>query len=251
MMLKGIGAAYRSFAWGLVLLCSLIYVVALLSVFVHNSFVEDHDDDATNRMKLDWCEPIQSLDIYFKNVPTAALSLTMHGIFHSTIECFFQHIFNVSILLASVHFVFFFISNFIVVNMLLGLICNVISEVSDNEKEQKETHAFKSALSEYLECHDIDGCSRMTSDAYDLLLKCPDMAMLLKQFAVNINDFRTLRETLFTTNETISFGLFIKTAMRLRAGRQATVIDITELREFLRHRFQSSRPFTQNGSLSH
>ncbi|OLQ00096.1 Glycerate dehydrogenase [Symbiodinium microadriaticum] len=123
---------------------------------------------------------------------------------------------------------------------------------------------LKNTLLEILECHDKDNDRQIHRDEFELLMRNPEMHFVLTRFGVNVSDLINLKDVLFedTTEQDddddyedespspnpsrtprcrrlrkLSFQEFLEVVLRLRGGNSASVMDIVDLREYVRQRF--------------
>jgi len=155
-----------------------------------------------------------------------------------------------------------FISNCVLMNMLIGILVTVVHGVFQAERERHETNALRRSITELLECFDRNDDGNISKDEFDLVMRNPEMNSILKRHGVDCVDLTSLRDVLFeektnadprafhrglsgtsslTTQQNrvreLSFAEFIEVVVRLRGGNTSTVLDIVDLREYVRQRF--------------
>eukprot|EP00933_Yihiella_yeosuensis_P039485 TRINITY_DN3352_c2_g1_i1.p1 TRINITY_DN3352_c2_g1~~TRINITY_DN3352_c2_g1_i1.p1 ORF type:complete len:806 (+),score=130.17 TRINITY_DN3352_c2_g1_i1:105-2522(+) len=243
-LLKGIAAAMRSVFFTLILLLVLLYVFGV--VFKTQS----EEDEALRSM--------------FPTVPAAMWVLLLSGTLLDGPSGPLNDVGATSPCLAMVFIVFIFLSSFMVLNMLIGILCDVVHQVALNEKEEAAVQYLKNTLLEILECHDKDNDRQIHRDEFELLMRNPEMHYILTRFGVNVVDLISLKDVLFEDKDAaieafegslcatrefgspvppgakplrkLSFGEFLEVVLRLRGGNAAMVTDIVELREYVRQR---------------
>merc|ERR1712193_23207 len=94
--------------------------------------------------------------------------------------------------------VFVFLSNLTILNMLIGVICDVASQVSLREKERSSAKMLKTDLMEFLECFDMDDDGQTSPQEFDLLLRNPDVRDMLARHEVDVHVLKALKHNLFT-----------------------------------------------------
>lgn len=153
-----------------------------------------------------------------------------------------------------------------VMNMLTGILVDVVQQVAESEKEEAAVGYLKNSLLEILECHDKDNDRHIHTSEFDLLMRNPEMHVVLTRFGVNVVDLISLKDVLFQnrglppggggstsayeaamreSQRKLSFPEFLEVVLRLRGGNSATVTDIVELREYVRQRldrFEEAQP---------
>eukprot|EP00931_Biecheleriopsis_adriatica_P041258 TRINITY_DN23605_c0_g1_i1.p1 TRINITY_DN23605_c0_g1~~TRINITY_DN23605_c0_g1_i1.p1 ORF type:complete len:704 (+),score=153.23 TRINITY_DN23605_c0_g1_i1:58-2169(+) len=244
LLLKGIAASLRTLCVTVLLLGILIYVFGV--IFKHQS----SENSALNAM--------------FPSVPASMWVLLLHGTFMDAPATILNDILAESGWEAALFLFFIFLSSFTVLDMLIGILVNVVQGVSATEKEQMAVGYLKNTLLELLECHDKYDDQHIHKDEFELLMRSPEMHSALTQFGVNVSDLVSLKDLLFEdrgedaewdgisgiledTSEidakswqqgtkALSFLEFLEIVLRLRGGNQATVSDAVEFREYLRQR---------------
>lgn len=256
-LLKGIGTAIKSVLFTMSLLGVIIYVFGIM--FKHQA--------GTARGPLG--KPL------FETVPNAMWDLLLHGTFMDDVALFLNSLSEDSYLLAALFMVFILLSNYTIMNMVIGIICEVVAQVSRVEKEESAVAYLKHTLLDILECHDKDDDRHIHEDEFELLMRNPEIHFILTKFGVDVNDMVSLKEVLFdkgrppaedtggstlgsrsrssvdsvgtlpstisTTScavKRLSFGTFLELVLRLRGGNDAKVTDVVELRDFFRQRLR-------------
>mmetsp|Transcript_29049 Transcript_29049/g.69177 ORF Transcript_29049/g.69177 Transcript_29049/m.69177 type:complete len:745 (-) Transcript_29049:80-2314(-) len=241
-LLKGIAAAIRSVFFTLLLLLVLLFVFGVV-------------------FKTQAKEDFPQLEELFPNVPATMWVLLLSGTFLDSPSVALNEVGATSGWLVALFLVFIFLSHMMVLNMLIGILCDVVHQVALNEKEEAAVAYLKNTLLEILECHDKDNDRQIHRDEFELLMRNPEMHFVLTRFGVNVTDLINLRDVLFEeksenddeeeeedldTNSPLpsarrlrklSFQEFLEVVLRLRGGNSATVTDIVDLREYVRQRF--------------
>lgn len=237
-LLKGIATALRSVFFTLLLLLVLLFIFAVI-------------------FKTQAQQDFPELQDMFSTVPASMWLLLLSGTFLDSPSVPLNKVGETSSILAFLYLVFIFLSSFMVLNMLIGILCDVVHQVALNEKEEVAVSYLKSTLLEILECHDKDNDRQIHRDEFELLMKNPEMHFVLTRFGVNAADLVTLKDVLFEASDTnfwdaddaptassdnmplrkLSFAEFLEVVLRLRGGNMATVHDIVDLREYVRQRF--------------
>lgn len=224
-LMKGITAAMKSVFFTLVLLFCLIYI---FSVF----FVNQAWDN-------------EVLDSYFPTVGEAMWNLLVHGVFLDMVADVLNDVSDESYAIALVYVLFIAASSFTVMNLLIGILCDVVHRVTVEEKDQSDVNYLRGSLLDLLELHDKDEDRYVHKEEFDLLMKNPEIHMTLMRFGVDVNDLIALKDVLFedrtlrTSIDRISFGTFTELVLRLRGGNRASVRDIVDLREYIQQRFDN------------
>jgi hypothetical protein len=177
--------------------------------------------------------------------------LLVHGSFMDSLCASVEAIFSGDPALAVLFMAFLILSNLMVLNMLIGLICEVASEVAELEKRSLEEQLLKLDLAEFFDFFDINGDNLITGDEFDLFLGNPDVKQTLKLRGVDVDSLQNLKEGLFEDDSQISQDELVRVMVRLRKGHggPATMLDILTLERNL-HRSNSEHRELLERSLS-
>lgn len=255
-LLKGIAYAMRSVFFTLLLLLILLFLFGI----VFKTQAKE-----------------TGLEETFTSVSRSMWVLLIRGTFLDSPSNILEDMLDTSPALAAVFLLFIFMSSFTVMNMLIGILVDVVHQVSQQEKEQASITFLKNSLFELLECFDKDDDRRIHQDEFELLMRNPELNLILKNFGVNCLDLMLLKDILFEEKEVIelcsprtptsedgtksiatsatndnrrklTFDEFVEVVVRLRGGNSATVLDVVELRELICLRFERLEKLSQSES---
>eukprot|EP00746_Dinoflagellata_sp_MGD_P151752 gnl/MRDRNA2_/MRDRNA2_83220_c0_seq6.p1 gnl/MRDRNA2_/MRDRNA2_83220_c0~~gnl/MRDRNA2_/MRDRNA2_83220_c0_seq6.p1 ORF type:complete len:896 (-),score=172.79 gnl/MRDRNA2_/MRDRNA2_83220_c0_seq6:282-2969(-) len=251
MMLKSIVAASRAVICTLAMLTVILYVFAII-------FKAQSEESPLHEM--------------FPTIPTAMWKLLIHGAFMDELAPIVDKIGAEDSSLAALFLAFVLLSNLIVLNMLIGVICDVATGVSEKEKEMMSSRALTGDLSEFLECFDMDSDQQISVQEFDLLLANPDVRCMLERHQVDVNTLKALKVSLFSDRDaqaaknedpqsadagntdevhwkSLSCEELIETILRFRggAGKQATMLDIISCERNLSSQIQQLEKLTYGG----
>lgn len=238
MLLRGITRALKSVC------TTLMMLVVLLLIFAIIFKTQSNDDDAMRHL--------------FPSILDAIWLLLMRGTFLDSPSVAFYEIYDKSVTLACVFVLFIFLSSFTVLNMLIGILCDVVCQVSQMEKDDNAVSFLKTTLLDLLECYDKNEDRHLGLAEFELLMVNPEMHLILERFDVDAGGLSSLKDILFEQVEKevlvgededgsqiyqkvkeerdLSFGEFLQVVLRLRGQNNATVMDIVDLREYVRKR---------------
>merc|ERR1712066_568403 len=86
--------------------------------------------------------------------------------------------------------------------MLIGIICNVVDEVSADAKDEADVSYLKNTMLEFLECHDDDNNRAIKREEFRVLLRNPVICLILTRFGVDVDDLRSMESNFFGDTET-------------------------------------------------
>jgi len=173
----------------------------------------------------------------FPSIMDTMSMLLLRGTFLDSPSLTFYRIQDRSTPLALVFLIFIFLSSFTVLNMLIGILCDVVFEVTRAEKDDAALEIMKRTMFNLLECYDKNTDHRLGISEFDLLMANPETGQILRRFDVDVGGLRSLRDVLFEQGsgqqeKTITFADFLEVILRLRGGNSATVTDVMDLREY-------------------
>lgn len=244
-MMKGVVYALRSVFVTLMLLLVLLYLFGI----IFKTQAEAH--------------PV--LEEKFPGVVTSMWFLLLHGTFLDAVADEVPILRAESGVLTALFVAFIFLSSFTILNLLIGILCEVVSRTSRRERERDAVAYLKNNLLEILEVHDKDDDRHIRKDEFELLMRNPEMHMILTNFGVDSEDLISLKDILFDNRDAqfegisddedavppevpgpvssdaqkISFSEFMELVLRLRGGNGARVRDVVDLREYVRQRMDS------------
>lgn len=214
ILIKGIMVAFRSVIFTLFLLLIFIYLFAIL----FRSLLEESELGATG----------------FPTVPHAMLTLLLRGTLPDN-EDFVMSIWNENYLYGLLAIFFILMTSLTVMNMLVGVLVEVVGVVSTVEKEQMTVQFVYSKLQELLTTSglDTDGDMRISKAEFESLLLNPQAARMVQEVGVDVVGLVDFSEYLFHGDSTLSFPEFMDLVLQLRGSNTATVKDVVDLRKFI------------------
>lgn len=227
ILIKGMVAAIRSVFFTLLLLVILIYVFAI--------FFRQMSRDL----------PIG--DEFFPSMSEAMHTLLLHGIFVDAVGSVVFVIADTDdyhLLIA--YYVFVLLGACTVMNMLIGVLCEVVSAVAATEQEGITIAYTKERLLEIItetEQCPIDQTDYLLSkEKFMIIFQNPDTARLLTEVDVDVLALVDLVDTIFAnedgTEKSLTFGDLVEVMLDQRTTKTATVKDLTDMRKYVRSRME-------------
>eukprot|EP00927_Polykrikos_kofoidii_P010951 TRINITY_DN14624_c0_g3_i2.p1 TRINITY_DN14624_c0_g3~~TRINITY_DN14624_c0_g3_i2.p1 ORF type:complete len:517 (+),score=61.71 TRINITY_DN14624_c0_g3_i2:165-1553(+) len=134
---------------------------------------------------------------------------------------------------------YIFLSSFTVLNMLIGVIVDVVGKTKSREKDRQRIRSLQCALFDILESHDGDDDGCINENEYDLLLKNPEAQSILRAHGVSMASLNVIKPIVFDQakgDHLLRFSSFVNLIVRLRGSNATTVSDLVHLREYLKQR---------------
>lgn len=214
ILLKGISAATRSVFFTLCLLALMIYIFAI----------------AFTQM----CEDTDFGNEYFPTVPIAMNNLLLKGTLPDLAQ-FVEDAGREGWFFQVLMLVFILLSSLTVLNMLVGVLVEVVSVVSAVEKEQMMVNFVKAELGEMLMNSEVDmnGNKHITKMEFQLLLQNPAAAKIIAEIGVDVVGLVDYADFIFRNADELSFPDFMELVMQLRGQNTPAVKDMVDLRQFV------------------
>jgi CRP-like cAMP-binding protein len=215
VVIKGMVVAMRTVFFILLLLVGIIYVFGI-------AFVQLMRDDTDAGMQ------------YFPTVPRAMNSLLLDGVLPDQAQIITdvgnEHpVFYVIICL------YILLASMTVMNMLVGVLCEVVSVVSSVEKESLLVNYVKGTLLHMLQTSglDADGDHLIAKHEFEALLENPIAAKALSEVGVDVIGLVDFTDFIFKEGRDLSFPDFMEIILQLRGSNTATVKDLVDLRKLV------------------
>eukprot|EP00927_Polykrikos_kofoidii_P085954 TRINITY_DN9488_c0_g1_i1.p1 TRINITY_DN9488_c0_g1~~TRINITY_DN9488_c0_g1_i1.p1 ORF type:complete len:749 (-),score=141.38 TRINITY_DN9488_c0_g1_i1:22-2067(-) len=221
ILIKGIAVASRSVFFTLVLMLIIMYVFAIILRQLCEQLV-DVDSDP------------ELIDRYFSSVGHSMSTLLLDGVLPDVADVV-RHTSRQSPILGILVMGFILLASLTVMNMLVGVLCEVVSVVSSVEKETLTVNYVKAKLMAILEEFDItpgnDSC--ISKSMFDRLLVNPDAARIIQEIGVDVVGLVDFSDYLFKDDVALSFADFMDLVLQLRGTNNSTVKDIVDLRRYI------------------
>jgi len=226
VLVKGLLCATRSVMLTLLLLVILVYVFAI--VFTQITEGTSVGDES------------------FKSVPFSMYTLGMQGILPDMGEMMTELV-NESWFLGAIFFLFGFLATLTLINMLIGILCEVVTNVSEVEKENMDRDMVWAKMRDILSPGgiDADNDGKVSRDEFLAILQSPGATRALHQVGVDITCLVDHADFIFqgelgedgeVTEKVLTLEEFVETVMQLRRTNKATVRDVSELRKLFHTR---------------
>jgi len=153
-----------------------------------------------------------------------------------TIQSIYEH----SKPLAMLFVCFVFITSYTVLNLLAGILFDVVIKVKDQEEEDDALEELKRDLDDIIEVFDKDGDEKIHREELDLLLASAEMTRILKHAHIDVAQVASLCNATMETREEglgafVNFEELIKIVKKLRRANPNDLI--VDLRDYVKHRF--------------
>eukprot|EP00929_Paragymnodinium_shiwhaense_P095894 TRINITY_DN5720_c1_g1_i1.p1 TRINITY_DN5720_c1_g1~~TRINITY_DN5720_c1_g1_i1.p1 ORF type:complete len:790 (+),score=197.57 TRINITY_DN5720_c1_g1_i1:114-2483(+) len=225
VMIKGMAVAMRSVFFTLCLLGCIIYVFAIAFVQQLRGTVFD----GSGR------DP-------FESVPEAMKRLLLDGVLPDQ-GPFVEMVGSQGPFAWLAVMVYILLGSLTVMNMLVGVLCEVVSVVSSVEKESLLITFVRNQLLTMIKESglDSDGDNRISRQEFESLLEKEAAAKCLQMVGVDVVGLVDFTDFIFEGDKMLTFPDFMDVVLQLRGSNVATVKDIVDLRKMFMAEFDKYR----------
>jgi len=171
-------------------------------------------------------------ELYFPSVPAAMMSLLLDGVLPDQAaivkDCAAE-----SPIFGLLALFFILLGSLTVMNMLVGVLCEVVSVVSAVEKEQLTVGYVKCRLQEIFSEWDTDETGEISKADFFVLLKNAEAATIIHDIGVDVVGLSEFSDFIFKDGEELQFVDFLECVLSFRGSQGSTVKDIVDLRKFV------------------
>uniref|UniRef100_A0A7S2VL55 EF-hand domain-containing protein n=1 Tax=Zooxanthella nutricula TaxID=1333877 RepID=A0A7S2VL55_9DINO len=227
ILIKGMVAAMRSVIFTLSLLAIVMYVFGIAFTQLVGDSVKDPEGNAL-----------------FATVHQSMHTLLLDGTLMDGTGTVVQVLAEQSPVYVIMFYLFILLAALTVMNMLIGVLCEVVSAVAATEKETLMVAFVKGKVKQVMEEGglDSDGDGTISKEEFSKILEYPDACRALEEVGVDVYNLVDNVDFIFGGEESmdgemqerqLSFGDFMDLVLTLRGSNTATVKDIVDLRKFI------------------
>merc|ERR1712032_341555 len=135
--------------------------------------------------------------------------------------------------------IYIILAGLTVMNMLIGVLCEVVSVVSAVEKEALAINFVESQLLQMMQRIGIDVFEndKISMQTFHELMELPETVKALQGVGVDVIALFDYTEFVFQSSQELSFPEFMDVILQLRGSNTATVKDIVDLRKLVVNEF--------------
>eukprot|EP00747_Dinoflagellata_sp_TGD_P142915 gnl/TRDRNA2_/TRDRNA2_176311_c0_seq24.p1 gnl/TRDRNA2_/TRDRNA2_176311_c0~~gnl/TRDRNA2_/TRDRNA2_176311_c0_seq24.p1 ORF type:complete len:482 (+),score=115.63 gnl/TRDRNA2_/TRDRNA2_176311_c0_seq24:76-1521(+) len=213
ILIKGMATAMKSVSYVICLLVIITYVFAI-------AFVQLAPDGG------------YIADQFFAHVPLAMYSLLIYGTFLDNLADFCNAIRAESEIGMVLALLFIYFACMTVMNMLIGVLCEVITAVAETEKEERITSLVKEKMSNIVTGLDTDYNGKISYKEFTSILHIPEALLALQDVGVDPAGLVDFADLFFLEDGEyveLEFHRFMEMVLDLRDSNNSTVKDIMNL----------------------
>eukprot|EP00929_Paragymnodinium_shiwhaense_P068413 TRINITY_DN3439_c0_g1_i1.p1 TRINITY_DN3439_c0_g1~~TRINITY_DN3439_c0_g1_i1.p1 ORF type:complete len:989 (-),score=223.09 TRINITY_DN3439_c0_g1_i1:260-3226(-) len=211
ILIKGMIMAMRTVFFTIILLSLVIYIFAIV-------MTQTASNTAMGQM-------------FFADVGTSASTLLLHGCFVDDFAEIVKEAGRENLLFAAVLVVFVLVASLTIMNMLVGVLVEVVSVTASVEKEELQVGWVKQRIEKTLASLDSDSDGAISREEFKQLLYEPTAAKALHEVGVDVVSLVDYANYIFEEGDVLSFADFMECVLQLRGQNTATVKDIVDLRK--------------------
>lgn len=224
IMIKGMmtAAASVGYTLGLLLLVTYIFAIAIRNLVPPDSDYVPSVSPFTT--------PIEST--FFESVPEGMHMLIVFAFFFDEGASFIIPVKEQSTPVFILSWMYIALAGMTIMNMLIGVLCEVISAVAAEEKESMMIDTVHEKFDGIVKELDQNGDGDLSYDEFEKILDYPEALAALESVNVDPEMMIDLAEDFFFEDGEpvkVSFPEFMNMVLDLRGGQQATVKDIMGL----------------------
>eukprot|EP00928_Gymnodinium_smaydae_P096095 TRINITY_DN8416_c0_g2_i1.p1 TRINITY_DN8416_c0_g2~~TRINITY_DN8416_c0_g2_i1.p1 ORF type:complete len:759 (+),score=81.46 TRINITY_DN8416_c0_g2_i1:53-2329(+) len=221
ILVKGMAAATRTVLLTLFMVFVATYVFAIV--------LAQLSADTTSGTK------------YFSSVPHAMYSLMIYGTLVDSVGIILNDLCEDSYMLTTTMLVFILLSAMTLMNLLIGILCEVVSNVAKAERDEMSVALVTGKLFHILVECDEDSDGMISRDEFKQLLSNTEALEALTDVGVDPAALVDLSDVIFERGEDdeqssnlLSFSAFMQLVLEMRGSNAATVRDVVILKKFVR-----------------
>lgn len=213
VLVRGMMMGMRSVVATFGLLMALVYIYAVILT----QLLKGSDSD---------------LQSSFSGVMVSMNTLLMQGIFSDQAQ-FFGQMLDEGLLFYTIFMMFMLTGAFTVMNMLIGVLCDVMSNVSDDQKDDWAVNQLKAQIEKLIAEVDVDGDMMVSQAEFAHMLQSKEALKSLEDVEVDVMALVHYADFIFRESSDMPIPEFTDAVLQFRATTPACMKDLVEMRHFI------------------
>eukprot|EP00927_Polykrikos_kofoidii_P083259 TRINITY_DN8487_c1_g1_i2.p1 TRINITY_DN8487_c1_g1~~TRINITY_DN8487_c1_g1_i2.p1 ORF type:complete len:798 (-),score=115.71 TRINITY_DN8487_c1_g1_i2:130-2523(-) len=187
-------------------------------------------------------------DTHFQTVPESMYTLLVRGTLLDDVGNVVTECRKTGWVLTSLFFFYVLLATLTVMNMLIGVLCEVVSAVATTEREEMLVSYVGCKLKAVVELLDTDLGGTISRKEFLEILQNVDAIKALQEVGVDVVGLVDFADFIFGVDcdnddagIELSLSQFMEVVLQLRGSNTATVKDIVDLRKFIRTSFADTQ----------
>jgi hypothetical protein len=235
-MIKGAGMAWRALSASVVAIFLLLYIFAIIL----NTLLKGKGD---------------TLDDFFGTLPKTMWTLTMDGVFQDSPGHVSKIMMKTPPLTASlaiaVFVIFTMFSALMVLNMLIGAQCEVVSKIAHDEKESAALTMMRETMLVMLKEIDADGSDEIDQEELMMLLKDECAGRTLKSLLIDKDHLVNYLFMFYDDVDSLTIRQIMQTMLQFRGDRIPTMKDLIDFGTYVMWVITGRQKFAQSKRLTY
>merc|ERR1719507_326991 len=137
-------------------------------------------------------EKLQALKL--DSVGGAMWMLLIYGTFMDAVGDMLADLLEVHWAYSAFLLLFIFLSNLTMLNMLIGILCEVVTRVTSEQADNSAREELGAQVLDILECYDIEDDRHLRKPEFNQMMSNPDMQMILRHHGIDMEDIQKLED---------------------------------------------------------
>merc|ERR1711865_978371 len=120
-----------------------------------------------------------------------------------------------------------------IMNMLIGVLCEVVSGVAQMEKEEAFLKEVEMQVQAMVARLDADGDQSVSIHEFDGVMDSSELMHALQDLGVDVVAFVDFAHFVFRDKDELSVAEFLEMVIQFRGSKAATVKDVVDMRKFV------------------
>jgi hypothetical protein len=146
---------------------------------------------------------------------------------------FIDSLLTVGFVYYALFLVFLLLASLTIMNMLIGILCDVVATVADVEKDEAFNRDLDSQVMDLARTLDKSGSGTIFRDEFDEVTRNPALAQSLDELGVDVVSISDYAHFIFSQCEELSHQDFVMMVSQFRGCKGATVKDMMDMRKYV------------------
>lgn len=244
IIIKGLIASFRSVGCTAILQILILYVWSILFVS------EYHEQGSDDPNSLDG----EQIEFFFGTMGRSMFSLFIYGTILDDVTQVTDMIRGTEgnyVFMLILFIMFILISSFTILNMLIGILCEVVSATAESEKTKAAETCVKDAITTLFDTLDEDGSGQITEEEFNNMRDDKEVNKALEDMDICESHFDRYCEILFHQRNVsgekvkLSFETIINMILRLNPCNHINALDFSLLQASIDRTQESLRDRTK------
>lgn len=128
---------------------------------------------------------------------------------------------------------FLLVATLTLMNMLIGILCDVVSNVAEEAKEEMMVKEVKKHVTRLASTLDSDGDGVLSAEEFEAIIKDPDLTEAFSEMGVDVVGFAYFAKFLYEQCDELTFNDFGVLACQFQGRKPASVQDVMDMRRYV------------------